>query len=251
MIGFNKAQLYKDSAIERLKERRKEAKDERRDLAYSVKIIEWDSPSGIDTSTRQSKELQSYVHKHSAANCRLTRRRRLPSLILGLEPFLRSYRGLLLAAKSTSDPPVDFSTKVAILDTGVDISQPGLRASIQSGYSFVEHVEQYSESPWWLASDPHGTQMASIIQNIDPKAKIFIGKVGISRKHVILPEKVLEVRSQQHSSVLAFKPNSLGCEMGPCSRGRHHLDQHDILRATPGPPMAAPNGIESGCHCHV
>lgn len=81
---------------------------------------------------------------------------------------------------------------MAILDTGVDISQSLLRARIQNGVSFVEYANV--ESPWWLASDPHGTQMASLIQSIDPKSKLFIAKVGIDRKHRIDPEKIFEVR---------------------------------------------------------
>jgi Subtilase family len=113
---------------------------------------------------------------------------------LGLEPFLRYYRGLRLSPTDTSSN-IDFSTRVAIIDTGVDISNPLLRARIQNGISYVQYGYECRESPWWLASDPHGTQMVSLIQNIDPNSKLFIAKVGIDRKHVIEPEKILKVRS--------------------------------------------------------
>ena len=125
---------------------------------------------------------------------------------MGLEPFLKFYRGLTLPDTSLTNtgPEVDFSTKIAILDTGVDISHSFLRDSIQGGVSFVEYGEESRESPWWLASDPHGTQMASLIHNLDPKAKLFIAKVGIDRRHVIDPEKIYEVSRRALSSI----PNS-------------------------------------------
>jgi hypothetical protein len=115
---------------------------------------------------------------------------RSPSVMLGLEPFLRSYRGL-----TPSRAASDFSARVAILDTGVDISNHLLRARIHAGVSFVEYGEESRESPWWLASDPHGTQMASLIQNMDPQCTLFIAKIGIDRRYVIDPEKIFEVSS--------------------------------------------------------
>jgi hypothetical protein len=102
------------------------------------------------------------------------------------------YKSLSL---TTDKQKSDFATRVAVLDTGVDISNELLKGQIEKGFSFVEFGDPPCESPWWLASDHHGTQMASVIRAIDPNCKLFIAKVGIDRRHVIDPSNVLDVRS--------------------------------------------------------
>jgi hypothetical protein len=69
---------------------------------------------------------------------------------------------------------------------------------IIEGKSFV--YDGSYESPWWHASIPHGTQMASLICAIDPCCELYIAKVGdITSPNVdlgnvpVTPEKVAEV----------------------------------------------------------
>ncbi|KAM3474432.1 hypothetical protein MY8738_007881 [Beauveria namnaoensis] len=53
-----------------------------------------------------------------------------------------------------------------------------LWARICDGKSFV--YERDSLSPWYLASNPHGTQMANLVCAIDPLCQLFIAKIADS-----------------------------------------------------------------------
>ncbi|EJP62553.1 serine proteinase-like protein [Beauveria bassiana ARSEF 2860] len=53
-----------------------------------------------------------------------------------------------------------------------------LWARICAGKSFV--YERDSLSPWYLASNPHGTQMANLVCAIDPLCQLFIAKIADS-----------------------------------------------------------------------
>ena len=67
-------------------------------------------------------------------------------------------------------------TKIAIIDNGIDTTLSSLSRRIVDGHSYVEDFEG-RESPWWLASHPHGTQMASFIHQLDPFCGFYIAKV--------------------------------------------------------------------------
>ncbi len=77
-----------------------------------------------------------------------------------------------------------------MVDDGID--QSSISCSQISGASFV--YSDSGESPWWLSDDPHGTQMAKIITDIDPYCKLFIAKVG-ETKIDITQRRAIEVSS--------------------------------------------------------
>lgn len=79
-------------------------------------------------------------------------------------------------------------TKVAIIDSGVQ--RANLTCRHVTGASFVYNQER--ESPWWLSKEPHGTQMANIIHELDPHCELFIAKVG-ETKTDISSDSVLDV----------------------------------------------------------
>ena len=58
------------------------------------------------------------------------------------------------------------------------LSSDGLWARICDGKSFV--YERDRHSPWYLASNPHGTQMANLLCAIDPLCQLFVAKIADS-----------------------------------------------------------------------
>jgi hypothetical protein len=85
------------------------------------------------------------------------------------------------------DPTVD-KVKIAIIDNGVDQIRSTISDKIYKGESFVE-IETAAgirESPWWIAADPHGTQMASLILEANPDCLLYIGKAGRYRNDLRL-----------------------------------------------------------------
>lgn len=58
------------------------------------------------------------------------------------------------------------------------LTPDNLWARICDGKSFVH--EQDRVSPWYLASNPHGTQMANLICAIDPLCQLFVAKIADS-----------------------------------------------------------------------
>ena len=83
-------------------------------------------------------------------------------------------------------------TRVAIIDNGIDGTLSSLSRRISDGISLVEDWEG-RESPWWLASHPHGTQMASFIHQLDPFCELYIAKV-CDESTGIDPDLVAQVR---------------------------------------------------------
>lgn len=89
--------------------------------------------------------------------------------------------------------------KVAVIDNGVDQCRTSISDSIERGESFVEIRSESGmvrESPWWLVADPHGTQMASLITQVNPYCKLYVGKVGRYRGDLLV-ENVVKVRHAQ------------------------------------------------------
>lgn len=65
---------------------------------------------------------------------------------------------------------------VAVIDTGVD--PDSIQCSEISGASFVS--SESGESPWWFSYHPHGTQMAKVITDLNPRCRLLVAKVGDS-----------------------------------------------------------------------
>jgi hypothetical protein len=119
-----------------------------------------------------------------------------------ISDFVRKYQQLELARK----------IKIAIIDNGIMAAAEGVSTAehdddrksgsdkntrsnitnrVVGGESFV-YEENGRKSSWYLAADPHGTQMASLIGAIDPQCEIYIAKVG-ERLTGIDPERVTKV----------------------------------------------------------
>ncbi|PON29941.1 hypothetical protein TGAM01_v201307 [Trichoderma gamsii] len=79
---------------------------------------------------------------------------------------------------------------IAIIDNGVDVHSLTQKwKNISIGRSFVKYDSEDRYLPWFSASDPHGTQVASIIRKVNPFCHLYILKVGETHKDVI-PENV-------------------------------------------------------------
>ncbi|KAJ0130183.1 Oxidoreductase BOA1 [Fusarium oxysporum f. sp. albedinis] len=110
------------------------------------------------------------------------RSKRKPVKIASLQYFLPFYIDGHLSRHSSSGKS-ETKTKVAILDTGIgSIFFPGSERKV-TGRSFVTNSlpERELESPWWISSDPHGSQMANIIAQLDPTCELVICKVAEKR----------------------------------------------------------------------
>lgn len=96
----------------------------------------------------------------------------------------------------------DKRIKVAIIDNGVDRIRASIRNMIDKGISFVaggsQSADQNEILPWWMVSDPHGTQMASLIGQTNPYCRLYIARVGKGRGD-ILTKHAIEVRSQSQT----------------------------------------------------
>ncbi|KAI1112636.1 peptidase S8/S53 domain-containing protein [Nemania sp. NC0429] len=86
----------------------------------------------------------------------------------------------------------DYRIKVAILDNGADRIRSSIRGQIAKGVSYVTGGPASNRIlPWWMVSDPHGTQMASLIAKANPFCRLYIARVGRGRKD-ILPKHAAE-----------------------------------------------------------
>ena len=81
--------------------------------------------------------------------------------------------------------------KVAIIDNGVDSTLPTLSKAVKAGVCLDEDFLGHQD-PWWLASHPHGTQMANFIHQLDPFCHLYIAKVCDETTRVN-PDKVADV----------------------------------------------------------
>lgn len=108
-----------------------------------------------------------------------------------------SYRKKL---KLLTSPPVgeamDARIKVAIIDNGADKIRSSIKNSIAKGVSYVTGGPASGDRilPWWMVSDPHGTQMASLIAKANPFCRLYIARVGKLRQD-ILAENAAAVRN--------------------------------------------------------
>lgn len=84
-------------------------------------------------------------------------------------------------------------TRVGIIDNGIDAGVTKIWERVAGSESFVEDETKTRESSVWLASHPHGTQMASIVTDIDPRCLLYIAKVGTGSKDLVSPDNIAEV----------------------------------------------------------
>ncbi|KAH6705319.1 peptidase S8/S53 domain-containing protein [Leptodontidium sp. MPI-SDFR-AT-0119] len=146
------------------------------------------------TNRKLEFTLESQLWNVSAASIGQMSQRNIhtvePHKLLRLEGFLKVYRTLCNPNLNPSKrwTPV----KVCIIDTGIDISATKLANSVGKGKSFVHtrSDRKLRESPWYLASEAHGTQMASLIHDVDPYCKLYIAKVGLDRESTINPKDI-------------------------------------------------------------
>ncbi|KAL4969565.1 uncharacterized protein BDV14DRAFT_195830 [Aspergillus stella-maris] len=82
-----------------------------------------------------------------------------------------------------NDP--DTRIKVAIIDNGADKIRSPIGPWIDNGISYVssDHLGE-APRPWWTVADAHGTQMASLINTVNPYCRLYIARVGKGRADI-------------------------------------------------------------------
>ncbi|KAG5769161.1 hypothetical protein H9Q72_003504 [Fusarium xylarioides] len=111
----------------------------------------------------------------------------------------------------------DRRIKVAIIDNGADRVRFAYRDMIAKGQSYVNAEVTGSDRllPWWMVSDPHGTQMASLIGQTNPYCRLYVARVGRGRSD-IQPEaatKAIHWAIENHVDIISMswtlnKPNT-------------------------------------------
>ena len=65
--------------------------------------------------------------------------------------------------------------KVAIIDDGIDDSHPDLRERIAGGKSFLKRPDRQDRTiDYWVRPGGHGTQMAKLVCQVFPCARLYI-----------------------------------------------------------------------------
>lgn len=97
--------------------------------------------------------------------------------------------------KAPSKGAEDRRIKIAILDNGADRIEGAAKNQMAKGISYVTADPSNSDQilPWWMVADPHGTQMASLIAQVNPYCRLYIARVGKARND-ILPANAAKVR---------------------------------------------------------
>jgi hypothetical protein len=85
-------------------------------------------------------------------------------------------------------------TKVAIFDTGVNRNICRGEGHTTVGASFVHEDstmdDKQRESPWWIAADPHGSQVANIIAQLDPRCDLYIAQISVYKNTISISSVV-------------------------------------------------------------
>ncbi|KAI5863991.1 hypothetical protein GGS23DRAFT_596472 [Durotheca rogersii] len=94
-------------------------------------------------------------------------------------------RFIELSSHTLSGTP-DKRIKVAVIDHGADRIRSSVNSKIAKGISFVTGGAENGDRilPWWMAADPHGTQMASLISRANPFCRLYIARVGKGRRGI-------------------------------------------------------------------
>jgi hypothetical protein len=105
--------------------------------------------------------------------------------------YFRTFGPLRQTLRSVPDP-----VKVAIIDNGLDLwTRPGEEIR---GKSFVMsegigNTNAKSYLPWFTASHAHGTQLASVIKEINPSVELIMFRISTSQ-HDVIEENAVKVR---------------------------------------------------------
>jgi hypothetical protein len=76
----------------------------------------------------------------------------------------------------------NFPIRVAIIDTGIDVRTSF--ENIKEGISFTRTASGEGFLPWWMVADAHGTQMASLVRNVNPYCRLYPVRVGMRTKDI-------------------------------------------------------------------
>jgi hypothetical protein len=168
-------------------------------LCEGVKLKVMNEPV-VTIETDWIPEPAGHSHHRSAGSVR----KQSPIEVTGLKHFIQRYteariQQLKLAVnchqlgvplpKAISDT----RTKVAILDSGVNGTRFPLQSHERHGRSFVwrsNEKRHQSEASWWLAVDPHGSQMANIISQLDPSCVFYFFQIADDMNYIELPTVV-------------------------------------------------------------
>ncbi|KAM3509125.1 hypothetical protein MY11210_006464 [Beauveria gryllotalpidicola] len=102
-----------------------------------------------------------------------------PVEVTGLDNFLVAY-SIIHEEKLDADQAAICRTKIAILDSGINRARFSFESHKVHGRSFVwTRIGALElEAAWWLATDPHGSQMANIIAQLDPQCELYIAQIA-------------------------------------------------------------------------
>ena len=79
----------------------------------------------------------------------------------------------------------DQKVKVAIIDNGADQFRSTISCNIEYGMSFMkEGPASTGYLPWYTAADPHGTQMAYLIRNVNDWCRLYPLRAGSLREDI-------------------------------------------------------------------
>ncbi|RFU78593.1 peptidase s8 s53, subtilisin kexin sedolisin [Trichoderma arundinaceum] len=182
--------------------------DDREELFVNVNIQEWDPtdeeklPELEETSERVvprlsqfTKRYYNYVQDLANFESRIHRPTRVAVIdngVLGISPNAEGFWDL-----PNAQQPFDARRQKArhehlsVRNTnGQWSNNKTLFSRIKEGQSFVDDGNRVSQ--WFLASDPHGTQMARLICSIDPCCDLYVARVSKGRSGII-PARVARV----------------------------------------------------------
>lgn len=85
---------------------------------------------------------------------------------------------------------------MAIIDNGADKFRHRIRDCIERGVSYAKADKRSADSilPWWIVSDPHGMQMASLVSAANPWCGLYIARVGEGRRDIFPEDAVQAVK---------------------------------------------------------
>ncbi|KAI0539754.1 subtilisin-like protein [Xylaria digitata] len=137
-------------------------------------------PEGVEVdisiATQWGVNMGSGTHGGPAGSARKLR----PVEVTNLKVFLEFYRTAPSMLRDQYPDIRDSRIKVGVVDTGINTARFSIDNHAVHGRSFVwtntaKEFEQ--EASWWLATDSHGSQMANIISQLDPRCILYIAQV--------------------------------------------------------------------------
>lgn len=67
---------------------------------------------------------------------------------------------------------------IALIDDGVDYDDETVGGMVFDGRSYYQRQEQLHVEPYWMSTGGHGTNMAGMIQQLCPMAKLFVVRLN-------------------------------------------------------------------------